>query len=93
LKVGKNDRKVENLFVDLRDGLLLIKLLENLSKKKVNGFKGQAPRTEAHKMVNLDLAFQFMKTESIKMVGVGEQKGGRECRYHMASRVGSLIST
>ena len=72
LKVGKHDRKVDDLFVDLQDGILLIKLLENLTKKKVSGFTaGKMPKTEAHKLVNLDLAFQFMRTEDIKMIGVG----------------------
>ena len=40
MKVGKHDRRVEDLFVDLQDGILLIKLLENLTKKKVPGFAG-----------------------------------------------------
>ena len=65
---------MEDLFVDLKDGILLIKLLENLTKKKVAGFTGKTPKTEAHKIVNLDLAFKFMQAENIKMVGVG--KGG-----------------
>ena len=72
LKVGKKDRKVEDLFDDLQDGLLLLKLLENLAGKKVKGFTpGDVPRTEAHKIVNLDVAFQFMLAEGIKLVGVG----------------------
>lgn len=62
---------MEDLFVDLNDGMLLIKLLENLTKKKVTGFTGKKPKTEAHKIVNLDLAFQFMQSENIKMIGVG----------------------
>lgn len=71
LKAGKHDRKVEDLSADLQDGILLIKLLENLTKKKVKGYTGTIPKTEAHKRVNLDLAFQFMQSEKIKMVGVG----------------------
>lgn len=74
MKVGKHDRRVEDLFLDLKDGILLIKLLENLTKKKVARFTGQIPKTEAHKIVNLDLAFQFMKTENIKMIGVGKEE-------------------
>ena len=72
LKAGKNDRKVEDIFEDLKDGMLLLKLLENLTKKKVTGFSGKQPKTEAHKIVNLDLAFRFMAAENIKMVGIGE---------------------
>ena len=62
---------MEDLFADLKDGMLLIKLLENLTKKKVTGFTGKQPKTEAHKIVNLDLAFQFMHTQQIKIIGVG----------------------
>ena len=69
LKPGKHDRKVESLFEDLKDGMLLIKLLENLTKKKVKGFT--IPKTEAHKIVNLDVAFRFMQSENIKLIGVG----------------------
>ena len=56
---------------DLKDGMLLIKLLENLTKKKVTGFTGKIPKTEAHKIVNLELAFKFMELERIKLIGVG----------------------
>lgn len=73
LKAGKQDKRVEDLFVDLKDGMLLIKLLENLTKKTVPGFAGKIPKTEAHKIVNLDLAFHFMRSENIKMIGVGMQ--------------------
>ena len=73
LKPGKHDRKVDDLSNDLKDGILLIKLLENLTKKKVKGFTGKTPKTEAHKLVNLDLAFQFMQSEDIKMIGVGKR--------------------
>lgn len=72
LKVGRHDRKVEDLSVDLKDGILLVKLLENLTKKKVNGFSDKDPKTEAHKIVNLDLAFKFLEAEQIKMIGVGK---------------------
>ncbi len=57
--------------MDLQDGMLLIKLLENLTKKKVTGSTGKQPKTEAHKIVNLDLTFQFMHAEKIKMIGIG----------------------
>ena len=72
LKPGKHDRKVNDLAVDLRDGMLLIKLLENLTKKKVKGFTGKIPKTEAHKIDNLNLAFRLMEKEKIKMIGVGK---------------------
>ena len=72
LKAGKADRIVEDLGTDLRDGILLIRLLENLTKTKVKGFSGKDPKTEHHKRENLTFAFRFMRAESIKMIGVGE---------------------
>ncbi len=63
---------MDDLATDLQDGRLLIKLLESLTKKKVNDFVDKDPKTEHHKRENLSLAFKFMREESIKMVGVGE---------------------
>ncbi len=62
--------KVEDLEKDLSDGVILIKLLENLTKKKIKGNKN--PKLTAHKMVNLDLVFTFLQKENIKVIGIGE---------------------
>lgn len=61
-----------DLSMDLQDGILLIRLLENLTKKKVKNFTGKVPKTEAHKLENLTLAFQIMRAEKIKLIGVGK---------------------
>lgn len=79
LKPGRNTIKlggitsllrVCDLGKDLRDGLVLIKLLENLTKKKLRGYT-KNPKLTAHKMVNLDLIFQFLQKENIKVIGIG----------------------
>ena len=62
---------VSDLSVDLKDGTLLIKLLENLTNKKIRGYE-KAPKITAHKMVNLDLAFTHMRNEGIKLIGIGK---------------------
>ena len=69
LKSGKH--KVRDLSEDLRDGTLLIRLLENLTKKKIKGYT-KNPKMAAHKLVNLDLAFEFMKKEEVKLIGIGK---------------------
>ena len=65
--------KVKDLSIDLHDGVLLLRLLENLTGKKIYGYE-KSPQLTAHKMVNLDLAFEFMKKEEIKLVGIGERR-------------------
>lgn len=68
----KSERRVFDLSIDLKDGILLIKLLENLTKKKVKNFMGKIPKTEAHKLENLALAFDFMQSQQIKLIGIGK---------------------
>ena len=71
LKAGRHGvPKVQDLSEDLRDGILLIKLLETLTKKKIKGY-AKNPKMPAHKLVNLDLAFEFMKKEDVKLIGIG----------------------
>ena len=61
---------MQNLPEDLRDGTVLIRLLENLTKKKIRGYT-KNPKIAAHKLVNLDVAFDFMKKEEVKLIGIG----------------------
>ena len=56
---------------DFHDGLVLIRLLEALTNKKIVGCE-RNPRLTAHKMVNLDLVFHFIAEEKIKLIGIGE---------------------
>ena len=68
---GKTLVKVNDLFVDLQDGTILIHLLENLTSKKIKGYN-KVPRLTAHKMDNLDLVFRFMQSSGIKLISIGE---------------------
>ena len=69
LKSGRTP-KVQDITSDLRDGTLLIKLLENLTKKKIKGYT-KNPKIPAQKLVNLDLVLDFIKREDIKLIGIG----------------------
>ncbi len=71
LKSGRHSPKVQSLSEDLRDGTILIRLLENLTKKRIRGY-AKNPKTAAHKLVNLDLVFEFMKKEEVKLIGIGK---------------------
>lgn len=70
-KAGYSSPAVNDLSVDLKDGTLLIKLLENLTNRKIRGYE-KAPKITAHKMVNLDLVFTHMRDEGIKLIGIGK---------------------
>jgi len=74
LKAGKQGApKILDLSTDLSDGLMLIRLLENLTKKKIKGYT-KNPKMPAHKLDNLDLAINFMKNEGVKLIGIGNSK-------------------
>ena len=62
---------VQDIKEDLKDGLLLVKLLENLSGRKLRGFV-KNPSIAAQKLANLDIAFELMNTEKVKLIGIGE---------------------
>lgn len=51
--------------------MVLIRLLEGLTGKRISGYQ-RLPKTTAHKMVNLDLVFNFIANEKIKLIGIGE---------------------
>ena len=63
--------KVTDLTVDLQDGTVLIRLVENLTSKKIKGYN-KAPTLAAHKLDNLELVFKLMRSSGIKIVGIGE---------------------
>ena len=72
LKAGKQGApKILNLSTDLRDGLMLIRLLESLTKKKIKGYT-KNPKMPAHQLDNLDLAIKFMREEGLKLIGIGK---------------------
>lgn len=63
--------KVTDVEVDLQDGTVLIRLVENLTGKKIKGYN-KVPTLAAHKLDNLELVFKLMQSSGIKLVGIGE---------------------
>lgn len=63
--------KVHELTLDLQDGTILIRLLELLTSSKIRGYE-RSPKITAQKMVNLDLAFEHIKSQGIRLTGIGE---------------------
>lgn len=61
---------VANLHRDLSDGVILVKLLENLTNKRVRGFV-KNPKITAQKMANIQLAFELMLSQEVKLIGIG----------------------
>lgn len=67
----KSDKQVTNLAVDLRDGTVLVRLVQNLTGKKIKGYH-KAPQLPAHMLDNLDLVFKTIQSAGIKVIGMGE---------------------
>lgn len=61
---------IDDLEVDLCDGLRLIALLEVLSQKRIKRFN-KKPKIRAQKMENVQLALDFIAYEKIKIVNIG----------------------
>lgn len=71
---NKNQGKFRrvNEYVDLRDGLALITLLQGLTGKSAGPCK--SPCTDQfQEMAHLNMAFDFMKGEGLKLVGIGAE--------------------
>ena len=52
---------------------------------KIKGYT-KNPKIAAHKLVNLDLAFEFMKKEEVKLIGIGSYNE-LSCTSHLGSEV------
>ncbi|XP_003378852.1 filamin [Trichinella spiralis] len=64
------DCSVNNLETDLTDGLLLIRLLEVLSKKKLPRYN-KKPNFRSQRLENVSVALSFLETvEGIKLVNI-----------------------
>ena len=70
LKVAKV--QVNDLETDLKDGLLIIALLEQLAKPRKVGRYNKNPTNKLHCIENLGACFRFTKSENIKLVNIGK---------------------
>jgi len=67
----KSEKHVETLEESLKDGLILIQLLETVGHAKVGRYNHN-PKIKAQMMENLETCFKFMAKEGIKTVNIGE---------------------
>lgn len=65
--------EIKSLEADFHDGILMINLLEEISNKQVAARYNKQPKIRAQKLENLSLAFNFLKQENIKLVGMGPE--------------------
>ncbi|KAN0030275.1 hypothetical protein ACTA71_010037 [Dictyostelium dimigraforme] len=64
--------KIEDLATSLEDGVLLINLLEIISSKKILKYN-KAPKIRMQKIENNNMAVNFIKSEGLKLVGIGAE--------------------
>lgn len=70
LKVSK--QKVDDLFEDLKDGLILMSLVEQLAKpRKIPRYNKKA-NNKIQAIENLGFVLKFIASENIKLVNIGE---------------------
>jgi hypothetical protein len=65
--LSKSNRRVDDLFVDLRDGFSLIALLEALSGETLPRENGY---TRFHRIQNCQYVLEFLKKKNIKVVNI-----------------------
>lgn len=57
---------------DMHDGIILIKLLEKVAKKKIATRFYESPNSKLQKVDNLGKALAFIKNEDVKLVNIGK---------------------
>jgi hypothetical protein len=73
LRSGGRTRQIDDLFVDLADGLILYDLLEVIADQSLSslGKLSQKPRIDIQKVANLNVCFKYLR-QTVKTVGIGE---------------------
>lgn len=68
--LAERGRRMDNLKLDMKDGISLINLAEILIGKSIGKYN-KHPRINMQKMENITVALEFFKTHGISMVNVG----------------------
>lgn len=68
--MGERMLKINDLFEDLKDGILLINLMELISSKSLGKYD-KKPKMELTMLGNIDLALRFIQSEGLKLVNIG----------------------
>ena len=69
--LAKKELVIVDLYEDLRDGLILIALLQEVSGEPVALRYVKRPKLRIQKMENLNLAFQFMMRKGLTLTNIG----------------------
>lgn len=67
----KKKLKVNNLSTDLKDGLLLVQMLEQLTEKEIK--HNPKPKLAIHQLENVQKALTFLKEDGVSLVNVGAE--------------------
>lgn len=65
--LNRRGERIQNLFQDLRDGRMLISLLEMLSGQNLPRERG---RMRVHKLQNIQIALNYIKFRKVKLVNI-----------------------
>ena len=69
LKKEKKLRRIKNIGVDIRDGVLLCELVEAIKNKPVSHHPN--PRSKTHRLGNLNTAIELLKADGVKLANIG----------------------
>ncbi len=68
-----NQNRIQDLSTDLKDGILLAEILENVSKKRIRYVRNKKQlKFKPQIMENVGASFKFMEENEIKLVNIGE---------------------
>ncbi len=95
-KLAVLDLKVDNLRKDFQDGVLLCRLMEVLKRRGIGKVKDKAKLNHYERAGNLQLAFNAMREDGVRLVNIGKNMGFDEIgqpamiRYRDGMRLASL---
>lgn len=72
--------QIDDLYKDLADGLVLIRLLEVLSRKDL-GRHNAKPRIAVARIENLSIALKFLAAENVHLVNIGAEDIHGACEW------------
>lgn len=70
----KAKTQVSDLQTDLRDGLVLVEVIESIASPRKVGRYTKNPTIKPQMLENLGTVFRFLDKEQIKIVNIGELK-------------------
>lgn len=75
----KAKTQVNDLQTDLKDGLVLVELIENIASPRRIGRYSKKPTIKPQMLENLGAVFRFLEKERIKVVNIGKHNNNLNC--------------